>query len=339
MNQMQTPVSIVTGFLGSGKTTLINHLLESSTMANTAVLVNEFGAIAIDGDLMPNSDETVIQLGNGCLCCSIKDDLAITLHELSEQRKNRELPPFDKVLIETTGLANAGPIIEIVLNDPLIQETFVLDRVITTVDSINGKRSLDIHAESVEQAAVADLIVLTKADLIPESKDPNAVEALTSRLRALNPAAAIRNKEKDTIDAETVFAPVDHETLVKYVDPEKWQRKNRSNHQDHNHDEHTGRHEHHIQSFCIVREAPFSLEFLDRFRHKLGEIAGPNLLRVKGFVHISEHPDTPAIIQGAQEIVHELKWLDSWPSGDRRTRIVFIGWDLDQRDIEAVFDE
>lgn len=337
MKQTQTPVSIVTGFLGSGKTTLINQLLHDPTMSNTAVLVNEFGAVAIDNDLLSNSDETVVFLGNGCICCSIKDDLATTLHDLSEQRRCQKLPKFDKILIETTGMANAGPIIDVILNDPLVQHDFALDRVITTVDTINGNHSLDLHAESVEQAAVADLIILTKSDLLPFEKEQEILPGLQTRLKGLNPAATICNKQYETVDAETIFAPVNHDTLVKYTDPEKWQREEPS--KNHDHDHHHGRHDSHIRSFCVVRDTPITLSMFDRFQNELSEMAGPNLLRVKGFVNVAEKSETPALIQGAQQIVHEIKWLDSWPSRDCRTRIVFIGWDLDQQTIETIFDE
>jgi G3E family GTPase len=346
-------VTIVTGFLGSGKTSLLNALLKSPAMTQAAVIVNEFGEIGLDYDLVGRSDETVVQLENGCLCCTVKSDLIDTFRDLHLQRRAGAIPKFERVVIETTGIADPGPVLQIVLTDPLVSELYALDGVVTTVDAVNLEGSLDRFPESVKQVAIADRIVLTKTDLIGGPDRPERVEALRARLRVLNPAAPIIEKRPSALSPEDLFGGglVDPETRM--ADIESWLRTQaletaggevaakapegdaayyaRQGHVP------QARHVHDplIRSFCIVRDEPMAIDTLRLFLEGLTREAGPDLLRVKGIICVAERPERPAVIQGAQHIFHSLDWLERWPSADRRSRIVFITRGIDKSDMEA----
>jgi len=358
MENEKVSISLITGFLGSGKTTVINHLLTTPAMARTVVLVNEFGQISIDGDLIRRSDDTVVELKNGCVCCSLNDDLGTTLHKFIAQRRSGELPAFEKVLIETTGLANAGPVVQVILLDPLVRDDYRLDKVITTVDTVHGVTNLNVHAETVEQVAVADRLILTKLDRQETEKERAQVEELRARLARLNPSAPVLEADRGQVNADILFAEDPGEELLRYTNPSIWV----SDHHDHDHgDDHrhaharppappqgdggstvgfqTHRHDHHIKSFCIVRDEPVALDALQRFWAELANEAGLNLLRVKGLVNVSERPDRPAVVQGVQQSFDDVEWLPAWPSDDRTTRLVFIGWMLDENHVRRLLGE
>lgn len=332
MTGAPVPIIVITGFLGSGKTTLINKLLPTPALAGAAVLVNEFGQIAIDDDLIATRDDTVVELTNGCVCCALNDDLAPTLLDIHAQR-----PDLSKVVIETTGLANAGPIVNVILGDPEVRKVFALDRVITTVDAVHGTSNLNIHAESVEQVAVADQLVITKRDALDASADPELTD-LRTRLSSLNPAA--RTVNADTGDLTTILTA--ESNLVRDTNPGPYKdlATPAPHAPDHGHaiGPDTPRHDHNIRTFCIVRDTPIPLAALNRFWTALAATAGPNLLRVKGIINVADRP-TPAVLQGVQDVLENLTWLDTWPSDDRRTRIVFIGWLLDRTSIERLLVE
>lgn len=344
-------VTVVTGFLGSGKTTLLNALLKHPDMSRAAVIVNEFGEIGLDYDLVERSDETVVQLENGCLCCTVKGDLIDTFRDLYLQRKGGILPPFDRVVVETTGIADPGPVLQIVLTDPLVSAVYQLDGVVTTVDAVNGGDTLDKHAESVKQAAIADRLVLTKADLAGSGDRAARLGALREKLKALNPGAPVIEATRGAFDPAALFGEglVDAET--KRIDVEKWLGVNALDEAaargirmpaSHHHDadspfRHQGSDDANISSFCIVREEPVPIDTMRLFLEAISREAGPDLLRVKGIVNVAERPDTPAVIQGAQHIFHSLEWLPAWPSADRRSRIVFITRGIDRAHIEDSF--
>ena len=351
MHQEKIPVSLITGFLGSGKTTVINHLLTTPAMAGTAVLVNEFGQISIDGDLIRKSGDSFVELKNGCVCCSLNDDLAATLRRFMERRRLSDGPAFRSVLIETTGLANAGPIIATLMQDPLVREDYALDKVIATVDAIHGATNLNIHAESVEQVAVADCLVFTKVDRVRTPEERARLRDLRERTTTLNPSAVICDGDNGQVDTDLLFRQSPERELVRSTDPSLWARHHRhpGSTTDRGQEARSGaerrdcriqsRHDRHIQSFCLVREAPIPLQVLDRFWSAVAQEAGPNLLRVKGIVHVAEKPDTPAVVQGVQEVVDEKQWLSAWPGDDRRTRLVFIGWMIDEERIKQLWED
>ena len=347
-------VTVITGFLGSGKTTLLNALLRHPGVADVAVIVNEFGEIGVDSDLMTGSAETMVQLANGCLCCSVKGELIDTFRDLAIQRQAGVLPRFDRVVIETTGIADPGPVLQIILTHPMVRNAYALDGVVTTVDAVNGLTSLANFPESVRQVAVADRIVLTKADL-PETAA--TLPALRAELRRINPAAPIIAAVKGRIDAAALLGTgvLDAETGrpapdrwinpdayaatateaaadVGYALPEAAVAATYAQ-QHHAHDE-NGHNHADVQSFCVTRDEPIPLDTLRLFLDAIAREAGPDLLRVKGLIHTVERPNTPAVVQGAQQIFHSLDWLDAWPTSDRRSRIVFITRGIPRAHIE-----
>ena len=354
-------VTVITGFLGSGKTTLLNTLLKHPEMTQAAVIVNEFGEIGLDYDLVERSDENVIQLANGCLCCSVKGDLIDTFRDLYIQRNAGTVPYFDRVVIETTGIADPGPVLQIIFTNPMVMNHYTLDGVVTTVDAINGVSSLGRFRECVKQAAIADRLIITKSDLVEGMDHDAKIEDLSSRLTALNPAAPIVVRTTGDVDPDDLFGTGMFDPETKQVDfdswlnPETFSSEGGENpfadggemdeealayYQEHGHTpEDTGNEDHHhhdqaIQTFCIVRDQPMSLDMLRMFLEGLSSEAGPDLLRVKGIINIEDEPDRPAVIQGAQQIFHSLEFMDKWPSDDRRTRIVFITRDIAQDYIE-----
>ena len=315
-----TPVTVITGFLGSGKTTLLGRLLRDPGMGRTAVIVNEFGEIPLDHELIETSDESFVQLSTGCLCCKVRSDLTLTLADLAVRRAEGTLPPFERVVIETSGLADPAPILHALMTDDNLTGVYALDRVVTTVESVTGLATLDRHAESLRQAAVADRIVITKTDL-PEAA-PQAVE---SRIAGFNPEATILTASHGEIAASALFggdAVTRHSSPVTRpfspVVPHSSLLTLRSSHV----------HTEGITSFALVRDDPLHGVTLALFLSALAENCGADLLRVKGIVNVLEEPARPAVIHGVQHVYHAPVWLERWPSADRRTRIVFIGRDL-----------
>jgi len=342
-----TPVTIITGFLGSGKTTLLNRALRDPSMANTAVVINEFGDVGLDHLLAAQSDDTIMVLENGCLCCTVFGDLVTTLNNLYHSREDGAIPRFDHVVIETSGLADPSPLIQAFLSDPTLAGLYRIGAVIATVDAVNGPHTLDEHIESVRQAALADHILITKLDLV-EPTDANEVEAsLRARLRRLNPAAKITRIDDPAFNVGAVLRgegldPVDGKTDVRaWLNASAYEYRDEHEHH-HAHDgEHGDRDHHHlhdrdIASFCFTRDKPIPREALRLLLDALQQNLGPNLLRVKGIVHIAEEPDRPAVIQGAQHLLHNLSWLERWPDEDRRSKIVFITQGFDRADVEEM---
>jgi len=352
-------VTLITGFLGSGKTTLLNTLLEHPDMSQAAIIVNEFGEIGLDYDLVERSDENVIQLANGCLCCSVKSDLIDTFRDLYIQRNAGTIPFFDRVIIETTGIADPAPVLQIILTNPMIFNHFALDGVVTTVDTINGVSSLDRFPECVKQAAIADRLIITKIDMVENDKQ---IKILEKRLRVLNPAAPIIATTTQDANPSDLFGTGIFDPTTKALDFENWLQADAYENQEvsepagtvlaepdkealayyekygHSPAEVDHHHDPSINSFVMVKENPISLNTLNMFLEGLTKEAGPDLLRVKGIIHVHERPDQPAVIQGAQQIFHSIDWMDKWPSDDKRTRIVFITRNIDQEYIEETYN-
>ncbi len=311
------PVTVFTGFLGSGKTTLLNRLLRDPAAANTAVIVNEFGEIGLDHELIEKSDDSVVLLTNGCLCCTVRSDLVGTLRDLYFRRGKGDMPRFDRVVIETTGLADPSAVLDILLGDPVVQSRYALDGVVTVVDMVNAAASLDGHTETAKQVALADRIVLTKLDLL--GADDSHLPELRARLRALNPSAQVLDGAAAAADllVDSIEAgPADGERIRRWLGDEAFcqEAEGRPRH----------RHQPEIETFSIVRQAAIPQQSLGLMLRALSDNLGPNLLRVKGLLNIAEEPERPALLQAAQTMLHDVVWLDRWPSADRRSRLVFI---------------
>jgi len=292
------PVSLITGFLGSGKTTLLNRLLKDERAAHTAVVVNEFGTIGLDHDLIEQADDTVVLLEGGCLCCQVRGTLVDTLVDLAVRRAAGKLPPFRRLAIETSGLADPKALIKVILAEPVVSGRFRLDGIIATVDAVNGWATLDAHPVAAEQAALADRLVITKTDLAA----PDTVAALRGRLAGLNPVALVI--EAAGLDLSLLFDIVGR-PLADAAE-------------DHHH------HDPRIRAVTITRDQPIPQATLDRILAALEQNLGPDLLRVKGIVCLAEAPDRPRVIQAAQTLLHDPITLDRWPNADRQSRLVVI---------------
>jgi len=301
------PVSIVTGFLGSGKTTLIARILRDAAFARTAVIVNEFGEIALDHDLIAASDETLLALTTGCLCCAVRSDLVNTLLDLL-QRREAGTAAYDRVLIETSGLADPAPILHALMTDRAVTETHAIDTVLTVVDVIHGEAALETYPEARRQAALADTLAYSKTDLA----DPGP--ALRGRLQALNPGAEVRIGA--AVRPADLFAGGDPATRAERLAtvPDQPTRSPFSR----------ARHTDGIETLAIRRSLPVPALAVTLLLEALAEHCGPRLLRLKGLVDIEEMPGQPAVIHGVQHVFAPPVFLDRWPSGDTETRIVLI---------------
>ena len=322
-------VSLLTGFLGSGKTTLINALLKHPGMTETAVLVNEFGEIGLDHVLVEKIDEETVLLNAGCLCCSVRDDLSRALRELYVKRAKGDIPPIRRVLIETTGLADPAPIIHTLMTDPIISNRFALDGIVTTVDAVNGAGQFDTQPEPVKQAAVADRIVVTKPDLA----DDGGLEELEARLANVNPGAPIHRAVMGAVHPDALFDAGLYDPKTKSLDVQRWLRDEAYAERDDHHHHDVNRHDDRIRAHCLVLEAPLSWEAFVTWIQTLIAVNGENLLRIKGIVDI-EGQDGPIAVHGVQHLFHDPVRLPEWPDDDRRSRIVFITRGIDREVIE-----
>ncbi len=313
------PVAVLTGFLGSGKTTVLNAWLRDPAMANAAVIVNEFGEIGIDDALIATSNDNTIELSTGCLCCTVQGDLVETLRDLSERRSRGDIRAFDRILLETTGLVDPAPVIQAVMTFP-VARAYRLNRVVTLVDSVQGMATLDRHAEAVKQAAVADAIILSKTDLFSHTLD-----ALSARLAALNPGAA-QHRSSDVAPASAALLAGDdlYDPALRPEQVRDWL-ATESNPHHHAHDH--GRHDAEIGSFALTFEEPLHWEHVATWLDALVSAHGPDLLRVKGILDIAGR-DRPIVVQAVQRLFSPPAELDAWPDGLRRSRIVFIARNL-----------
>jgi G3E family GTPase len=341
MTAAPVPVTLLTGFLGSGKTTTLNRLLRTPAAAGTAVIVNEFGEIGLDQVLIERAAGETVLLGNGCVCCTMQDDLGATLGRLVLQRAQGEIPRFARVVIETTGLADPAPIIHLLMTDPLLGAHYKLGGVITTADAVNGSATLDRHMEAVRQIAVADRILVTKTDVA----EPACSDALAARLVALNPAASLVIADDGELDAAGILDAGLYNPRTKSLDVQRWLNAEAYARRDAGHthgcDVHCtdpshehARHEHGIDSFAVVLDKPMPWAVFSSWLDALALKRGADLLRIKGIVNIAERPDTPIVLHGVQQIFHPPLALPAWPSDDRRTRLVFITRNIGRSAIE-----
>jgi G3E family GTPase len=321
------PVSVVTGFLGSGKTTLINRLLRQPDMNRVAVIVNEFGEQSIDHDLVQVSSEQMMLLNNGCLCCVLRGDLQETLRELFVKRRNGEIIDFTRVIIETTGLADPAPVMQTLMTDTLLQARYRLDCVVTLADAVNGLDQLATLPEPLKQAALADRLLVTKSDLAA----PRAVEALESELRRINPHAPMRRAIDGEVELAFLIDVGLREARARLDDIERWLGAEAAGSDGHAH-----RHDPGIVSFSLRYAEPFSWPAFEQCLEVLTALRGPDLLRVKGLVNVAGH-EGPLVVQGVQHLFHPPVQLAAWPSADRDTRLVFITRGIARRTVADLF--
>ena len=337
------PVSVLTGFLGAGKTTLLNRLLANAEMNRTAVIINEFGEIGLDHLLVEESSDNIIEMSSGCLCCTIRGELVDTLVDLLERRDDGQIMAFDRIMIETTGLADPAPVLHVLMSHPILVRRLRLDSVIAVIDAVNGSASLDAHGEAVKQAAMADRLVLTKTDIA----DDDAITSLRTRLAALNPAAPILNAAKGEISPATLLDAGLYNASSKSVDVARWLAEEaysdhaheHSHEHDHAHDEAShdiNRHDDRIRAYCIITKEGIAELSFSLFLELLNAQYGQDLLRMKGIVKLQEDPGRPLVIHGVQGLVHPPVRLERWPGEDQSTRLVFITRDIEKQRVEAL---
>lgn len=335
--QSQIPVTLLTGFLGAGKTTILNHLVRDPALSKTLVIINEFGAVGIDHDLMSVSKEdVVVEMSSGCLCCTIRGDLVRTLRDAPWRFARNGVCWFDRVVIETTGLADPAPILHTLMTDERLVTLYRIDGVVTAVDAVNGMATLDTQEESRKQVAVADRLLLTKTDLASGEE----TEAIEARLRTLNPSAPIIGTLGGVVEPARLLDVGLWNPETKSDDVQRWlnaeayaQESDHHHHHDHghdhdhdhghNHDHDINRHDAQIHALCLTFDEPLDGEAFDFWLHTLMMLKGPDVLRIKGIVNIADL-DKPLVLHGVQQIFHPPIMLDAWPSEDRRTRMVFI---------------
>ncbi|MFA6266811.1 MAG: GTP-binding protein [Pseudolabrys sp.] len=339
------PLSLLTGFLGAGKTTLLNRLLKDEALANTAVIINEFGDVGLDHLLVDYIDDNTVLLQSGCLCCTMRGDLVDALEKLLRDLDNGRAK-FSRVLLETTGLADPAPVLHTAMVHPYLVKRFRLDGVITVVDAVNGDKTLNDHAEAVKQVAVADRIVLSKTDIA----NPVGTQALIERLKSLNPAATILDAAQGEATAGRLLNCGLYDPSRKIPDVARWlaaeayeadhtqghEHGHEHGHHHHHHD--TNRHDEHIGSFVLRTDRPIPAGTLDMFLELLLATHGTQILRLKGIVKLAEHPETPVVVHGVQHVLHPPARLPQWPDADHSTRLVFITRDLPQRTVSDLFD-
>jgi G3E family GTPase len=322
-----TPVTVLTGFLGAGKTTLLNHLLRQPELAGTAVLVNEFGEIGLDHLLVEKLDDSTVLLNAGCLCCTVRGDLARVLREMLPRARRDEI---SRIVIETTGLADPVPILATLMTDPVAAAAYRLDGIVTVVDAVNGATHLDTQEEAVRQVAVADRIVISKADLADAAP-------LRDRLQALNPGAPIADAAHGVVDPGFILHAGLFDPAAKNPDVAGWLNAAAyeaagDHHHHHHHDR--NRHDDRIRAFCITLEDPLDWPALAMWLEMLVASRGENLLRVKGILNLKDQ-DRPVAIHAVRHLMHRPMKLAAWQDGDPRTsRMVFITRDLPRSVIE-----
>ena len=323
-DRSRTPVSLLTGFLGSGKTTLLNHLLQLPELADTAVIINEFGEVGLDHLLVEQVSENLRLLQSGCLCCTVRGDLVDTLVDLHERRQQQSLPAFRRVLIETTGLADPTPVLQTFMVDPQVQAHYYLEQIVTTVDAVNGARTLDRHGEALRQVSLADRLLLSKTDLADEAR----VAALRQRLSRLNPEAPVIAVSDGRACAAEVLPATPQAFNGEAYLARLEGHQGSSSHRD-------GA----LQAHCLVFDQPLPEAGLAHWLELMAMVRGESLLRVKGLVQLAEHPGRPTVIHGVQQVFHPLRQLPAWPSADRRSRIVLIVHELEFAEIARTFEK
>jgi len=321
-------VTVLTGFLGSGKTTLLNHLLQDPALGQAAVLINEFGDISIDHLLVEKIDETTVLLESGCICCSVRGDLVDAMRHLIAKRADGRVPHFDRLMIETTGLADPAPIMHTLMSDPLIAGQYRLDGLVATVDGVLGDDTLNTYEEAVKQAAIADRLVITKIDMAED------VTALERRLMDINPAASILHAKQGDLDAQDILnAGLFDEHFVPHA--ERWLGGHGVKHPQKNHD-HKHAHDRAIRTFVLEAEGPIDFMAFQDWLETLLATQGGNVLRMKGLLDVKD-VDRPVAVHGVQHVFHPPAVMPTWDGLDKRSRLVFITKNLGEQAVRDTF--
>ncbi|MEW9834223.1 CobW family GTP-binding protein [Mesorhizobium marinum] len=339
------PVSVLTGFLGAGKTTLLNRLLKDPALADTAVIINEFGDVAIDHLLVENSSDGIIQLADGCLCCTVRGDLVDTLADLVDRLQTGRIARLARVIVETTGLADPAPVLQSIMGHPALVQAYRLDGVIALVDAVNAEATLDAHIEAVKQVAVADRLVIAKSDLV---QDQGALEVLAARLRHINPSAPIIDARTPGTGCSALFDCGVYNPASKSADVRRWLGEEAAHaHGDcgpghghgHDHGDHREHHRHdsRIRTFTLTHDKPVPYAAIEMFLDLLRSAHGDKLLRMKGVIELADDPSRPLVVHGVQRLLHPPARLPAWPDATRGTRLVLITFDMPADYVRRLF--
>ncbi len=337
------PVTILTGFLGSGKTTVLNYLLRQPELRGVVAIINEFGEVGLDHLLVETSKERFALLDNGCICCSVREDLIQTLKDLKARSATGSMSAFHRVLVETTGLADPVPVLHTLMTSPDLLDEYRIDGIVVTVDAVNGGRTLSAHPEAVKQLAVADRILVTKADLA-EAPD---VASLMNRVEAINPTATVLRASNGAVDAISLLDAGLFDPHARSGDVAAWfeaaaiaaahgEAGAHHDHCDGGDCDHAVPHAHdaEISSFSLIINEPIRWAAFSQWLEYVAALKGDDLLRFKGLVHVAEKPGGPVVVHGVQHVFHPPIEMKSWPSADRSTRLVFIVRDIPREIIE-----
>jgi G3E family GTPase len=338
------PITILTGFLGAGKTTLLNSLLKTVELSDSAVLINEFGEVALDHHLVEAAANSTVMLDNGCICCTVRGELSVALLTLFQQRQEETIPYFRRIIIETTGLADPAPVIHELLGHPTILHHYRLAGVVTCVDGIFGAEQLEQQAEALKQAAVADQLLVSKADIA----SPVQLACLTDKLRTLNPAAPIHHLTTGHADPHLILDLLQFDPLSKNLDVQQWLQAEsyrqvrvkpgyRLSKNARPVSENVNRHGNNIRAFCCTFDQPLPWDGLITALEMLTMLYGDLLLRTKGIVDI-EGDAKPRVIHGVQRMFFPATTLARWPDAQRKSRLVFIVRDMDPEFIAQTLD-
>ncbi len=331
------PVTLLTGFLGSGKTTVLNHLVRN--LPRTAILMNEFGEVALDHQLLEKMDGPMALLSGGCVCCTISGSLSPTLKNLWMARNNGDIPKFERVIIETTGIADPTPVLDNLLHDRWVNARFRLDGAVTTVDAVLGEQQLDSYFEAIKQVAVADKLLLTKTDLASAEQ----IAALKTRLVELNPAADILTVQNGVFDPAVIQNLGLWNAQTKSIEVTRWLKEQRYQPasrgalgakpapQSDGHDQR-------IRAFSVVIDAPIDRHGLYAALQMLTSFRSEYLLRFKAIVNLQDAP-TPIVLHGVQHVLYPEVSLEAWPDDDHRSRFVFIVRDLEPEFVARLLDD
>ncbi len=320
------PVNILTGFLGSGKTTVLRHVLRDPAFANTAVLINEFGEVGLDHLMVGALEEAPVLLASGCICCSIRGDLSRAMRDLHARRQRGEIPPFGRVIVETTGLADPTPILATLTADLVIRRHFRPGNIVATLDALHAERGLAQHGEVSRQAAIADRLIVTKTDLAA----PGAVARLRHRLCRLNPAAPVVEAVFGAVDPDILIGHDIHAPETRMMEARHWMRGDEAPPPGTNNSRHGGGA---ITSFCLRLPGKLDWHAFGLWFSMLAHRHGDKLLRVKGILDV-EDSETPVAIHAVQHVIHAPEHLPEWPDAERGSRIVFITQGLEQDAVE-----
>ena len=343
------PVTLVTGFLGAGKSTLIARILRDPRFAETAVVVNEFGEVGLDGELVAHESDQIVEMTTGCLCCTVRGDIRDTLLRLQQDADAGRIPTFARLVVETTGLADPAPVIATLMHDRQLVQQYALAGVVTVIDVVTGEATLDRHPEAVRQAALADRVVLSKTDLAHDPASRKDVALLKERLRVLNPGADQLDLRAADFELGDLFATEVFDPSERSFDARDWLNAEayataseaHHDHHDHEHAHHyhdPNRHDANIRAFCVTLERPISTAAFTAALELMSAQAGPKLLRVKGIVCLAEKPENPVAIHGVQHVFHDPMFLSNWPDDDRRSRLVFITDGFDPETMARMFE-